>query len=208
MRYIDLFENASEIEKILGEYFDVKNAFTINSDNSVDIEGDCALFRNRTSAEKGPFTVTSLLVDRLPIKFRKVIGSMSLASNALVTLENSPQHVGGNFSCSSNVLRSLVGGPTYVGGNFSCLNNPLRSLEGFPNYIGGEFKCTWDSNLPLLRTLIVKTGVIILTPPANSDIHPTAKIINKYRGHTHLRHAILDRQKDLIEAGFGGNARW
>jgi hypothetical protein len=213
MRFQELFEDRNEIEKLLKNYFTIDGTITIDSDNKVNISGHCTLKE---------------AMGELPVNFGKVydffcnsnalmslkgapesIGNtFSCGANNLISLEGSPERVGGSFSCHSNQLTSLIGAPKIVGGTFNCCDNPLKSLEGFPEKLNGFFICDWTSELPLLRSLQAKQGVTIyygFTAKINERV---TDIINKFIGHTNLRHAILDCQKELTDAGFAGNARW
>jgi hypothetical protein len=62
----------------------IKN-HTINSDNTVDVNGNVDLY-NRLGDMK-----------KLPVKFGKVSGSFSCGGNKLTTLEGCPKYIGGNF---------------------------------------------------------------------------------------------------------------
>jgi hypothetical protein len=123
-------------------------------------------------------------VSQLPFKFNKVGG-----------------HFSGHFNCYNNQLTSLIGAPISVGGTFDCSNNQLTSLEGAPTSVGGCFYCDWSENLPLLRLLQYKKVLLY-----NND--QVSDIINKYCAQKPLKKAILDCQKELIENGFVGNAKW
>jgi len=117
-----------KIDSICKEY-GIEN-YTINSDGSIDVNGDVDLsIRN---------------LKKLPLTFRHVSGNFNCYNNKLITLEGSPQKVEGNFYCSRNKLTSLEGSPQKVEGYFSCNNNQLTSLEGSPQKVEGNFSC--DNN--------------------------------------------------------------
>jgi hypothetical protein len=124
-----LFESTGDIKSICEKY-GIQN-FTINSDGSIDINGDVDL------SEKG--------LDKLPLKFRNVTGNFICYHNKLTSLEGCPEWVGGNFYCSYNNLTSLEGCPESVGGHFYCNNNNLTSLEGGPKWVGGHFYCSYNN---------------------------------------------------------------
>jgi hypothetical protein len=119
-------------------------------------------------------------------------------------LQGGPEYVGGTFDCSKNRLTSLIGGPKQVRGQFNCQNNPLVSLEGLPeptkwtNLNAAQIFVTWSSNLPLLR--LVGRYIVRFQ-------HESFEIIAKYAGDP-SRSNILACQKELIDAGFEGNASW
>jgi hypothetical protein len=161
-------------------------------------------------------------VKQLPFQFGKVDGYFICSDNRLTSLIGAPKSVGryficsdnrltsligasttvdGFFNCNYNKLTSLIGAPTSIGSYFNCSNNPFTSLEGAPISVGGYFCCDWSEDLPLLRLVTYKEVIIYQNDQVN-------KIINKYCGQKPLKKAILDCQKDLIENGFVGNARW
>ncbi len=120
-----LFESFNNIEDICKKY-DIRN-YTINSDGSIDVDGD--FYSSREELTK------------LPLKFGKVTGNFNCSFNELTSLEGSPNYVGGYFNCRGNQLFTLEGSPNYVGGYFDCGNNNLTSLEGSPKEVGDSFWC-------------------------------------------------------------------
>jgi hypothetical protein len=125
-RFSDFF-----IKRKLDKY-GVKN-YTINSNGSVDVNGDVDL--------------SNLDLNEIPIKFDRVTGNFDLFQNNLSSLKNSPYYVGGSFYCSNNKLTSLKGSPQEVVGSFVCNINDIRSLEGMPLEIGGDFYISGNKNL-------------------------------------------------------------
>jgi len=119
-------EEKDQIDLICIKY-KIKN-YTINSDGSIDVDGDVSL--RRTGLEK------------IPLNFNKVFGNFDCVSNKLTSLEDSPTTVGGFFYCDDNQLATLVGGPVTIGGDFYCDDNQLTSFEGVPQLVGGDFSCT------------------------------------------------------------------
>jgi len=107
----------------------IKN-YSINSDGSIDVDGDIFLAARE--------------FNKLPLNFNVVSGEFHCRNNQLTTLEGSPTTVGGIFICYKNKLTSLEGGPQTVGGDFHCYNNKLASLEGAPHTIGGNLICTYN----------------------------------------------------------------
>jgi hypothetical protein len=134
MIWVKLFEDFNEIDAICKEY-GIEN-YTINSDGTVDVDGDVGLFR------KG--------LKKLPLKFGKISGWFYCSNNQLTTLEGAPKRVGGYFSCHNNELTTLEGAPKVVGGGFHCHNNQLTTLEGAPEVVGGWFNCS-DNQLTTLE---------------------------------------------------------
>ncbi len=78
-----------EIHKICKSY-EIEN-YSINSDGSIDVDGDVRLPNKK--------------LIKLPIKFNKVSGSFDCSWNNLISLENSPIEVGGDFICDLNRLK-------------------------------------------------------------------------------------------------------
>jgi hypothetical protein len=85
--------------------------YTINSDGSIDVNGDVDLIN------KG--------LTELPLRFNKVSGYFDCDGNQLTSLKGSPKWVGDWFDCNNNKLTSLEFSPDYVGGNFFCGENDL-----------------------------------------------------------------------------------
>jgi hypothetical protein len=141
MKYLKLFENhknEEDIHRICNEY-DIKN-YTINDDLSIDVDGDVFIIRKN--------------MIKLPLKFNKVNGILSLSYTNLKKLEGAPKEVNGNFYCIKNVLTSLKDSPKNVKGDFNCSKNELISLEGAPDVVRGDFNCSHNKlysfyNLPI-----------------------------------------------------------
>ena len=108
-----LFENFNEIHKICQEYV-IRN-YTINTDGSIDVDGDVDLSERN--------------LNKLPLKFRNVSGDFSCHNNNLTTLEGAPQSVGGDFYCDRNKLTTLEGAPKSVSDYFWCRGNPFQVIE-------------------------------------------------------------------------------
>ena len=120
-----MIDKTKNIDSICRKYNIIN--YTINSDGSIDVNGNVNLGYNKLT--------------KLPLKFNKVSGSFSCYQNQLTSLEGCPIEVGGIFDCHSNKLTSLEGCPKEVGENFSCYNNQLTTLEGGPIKVGGDFYC-------------------------------------------------------------------
>ena len=193
VRYYELFEDQTEIKRLLEEYFNIPGIPTINPDGTVNIEGHCSLKSDKK-------------VNQLPVKFGKVSGDFYCIDNQLTSLVGSPQSVGGIFSCSDNQLTSLVGAPQSVGGYFNCSHNQLTSLVGAPQSVG-RFYCNWAPTLPLLRTVVAKRVVIYKGDDLFKEINDILnscieKTPGSYRG------AALDAKRKLTDAGYKENAKW
>lgn len=134
----------TERERIssLCDYYKIKN-YTINSDGTVDVDGNVVLLA------KG-FT-------ELPIRFNKVSGKFTCNNNKLTTLYGCPVEVGGDFGCNKSSLTSLKFGPLKVGGYYSCPSNRLTSFEYAPTEVGGHFNA-YRNNVTSLVGCPTKVG--------------------------------------------------
>lgn len=132
------------IKRKLDKY-GVKN-YTINSNGSVDVNGDVDL--------------SNLDLKEIPIRFDRVTGYFDLFNNNLGSLRNSPYYVGDSFYCSNNKLTSLKGSPQEVVGSFICSVNNLKSIEGMPLEIGGDFNISGNKNLKELDSISNIEGYI------------------------------------------------
>lgn len=125
-----------------------KANYVLNSDKSIDIEGNVYIFSS-----------TSLPI-KIPIKFGKVNGNFICNDCGLKSLENMPDYVSGDFECNQNHLINLIGSPSDVGGNFKCFKNKLESIEGMPLEIGGNFVCC-DNNIKEIDSVSNIEGALI-----------------------------------------------
>ncbi len=104
--------------------------YTINSDLTVDVNGDVDLYdKNLTN---------------IPVQFNNVKGNFNCSSNKIVSLQGSPLKISGYFSCTHNYLSSLEGSPKEISGDFSCTHNYLLSLKGAPKSVFGDFNCSYN----------------------------------------------------------------
>ena len=173
MKYLKnykIFEsiNEDEIHSICNKY-NIEN-YTINSDGTIDVDGDVNLHN------KG--------LTKLPLHFNRVSGDFNCYKNKLTDLEG-PQSVGGDFYCYGNKLTSLEGAPKSVGGDFLCRDNNLTSLEGVPQSVSGHFSCR-DNNLTSLEGLEFKSFKRI-----NLQNNPINEIVKDWINN--------DNSEDLIE---------
>ncbi len=166
-------------------------------------------------------------VSRLPVQFAHVTGSFVCSDSRLKTLTGAPHSVRESFDCSHNALTSLVGAPEYVGRDFKCAYNKLTNLKGAPDEVGGDFNCvsnplvslegapshvkTWflvsyAPDLPLLRTLVAKSGVWLdwgLKP--HSEVEDILRD-PEFKGKG--KQGAIKCALALIKAGYKGNAKW
>jgi hypothetical protein len=129
LKTYQIFEKANvtnpiQIIKKLNKDKDAK--YTLNKDNSIDVEGNV--------------DISSLKLTELPVKFGKINGDFYCYRNQLTSLEHCPTTVTGDFKCFSNKLTSLKGCPV-VTGNFRCSYNQLTSLKHAPTTVTGDFYC-------------------------------------------------------------------
>lgn len=118
--------------------------YTINSDRSIDVNGDVNL--------------SDHLFKKIPIKFNKVNGDFNCKNGKITTLKNSPKEVSGEFNVAYNRLLSLQHCPVIVGTNFIFEENSLMDLKYFPEYIGG-FYTFFGNNLERpYYTMILEMG--------------------------------------------------
>ncbi len=129
LRKYKIFESNTEIDKICKKY-NIKN-YTINSDNSVDVDGDVYLYNKR--------------LESIPLNFNTVNGYFNCGNNNLTSLKGCPVRVGNGFYCYSNNLTSLQYSPQCVeSGYFSCRMNKIESLQYCTELIRGKFYCYYN----------------------------------------------------------------
>jgi len=201
----------TEVWDRLHTWFDVADPQTveIHSDFSVTVHGDLDSYSLTPPNQQ------------LPLVFREITGTCVFVNMGLETLAGSPAKCG-SFSCAGNQLTSLVGGPTsvlenymcgynqltdlkgapeIVPGSFVCWQNSLTSLDGCPRSIGGKITVDYSPDMPLLRTLVANKIELEPAPDPILEI-----ILNKYAGQG--RAGAIDCKRELVAAGFEGNARW
>src|SRR5574344_2581190 len=111
LRKYKLFESNTEIDKICRKY-DIKN-YTINSDNSVDVDGNVYLWDKKLTS--------------IPLNFNIVNGYFECGYNYLTSLKGCPVRVSNEFSCYNNQLTSLQYSPQYMeNDDFSCGWNKIE----------------------------------------------------------------------------------
>jgi hypothetical protein len=94
--------------------------YTINSDNTIDVDGNVYLSK----------TLGDMKI--LPVKFGRVSGYFSCRYNKLTTLEGCPNYVGNYFYYDNNELTSLKGiEKCEIIGDFCCYDNPKIPPEKY-----------------------------------------------------------------------------
>jgi len=164
------------------------------------------------------------------LRFREVHGYFGMVGTKTRTMDGAPSVIHGDLSirhCTNLVsfgdglrdvkgmlrvegtgLRSFVGGPKTVQFNIVCESNPnLTSLEGFPISVGSRVEITYTPTLPVLR-LLVAPGIWFLygTGEGIEAALDVENILMKYAGQG--KRGAIRCQKELIAAGFEGNAKW
>lgn len=96
--------------------------YTINSNGSIDVDGNVELSFNR--------------LKRLPIKFNYVSGSFDISCNKLTTLEGLPKHIGGYLNLDYNDIE-VLNIDLICNYSISIGENPIKRIEYInPNIIG------------------------------------------------------------------------
>lgn len=139
------------------------NNYTINSDGSIDVDGNVDL------------TVSSLT--ELPLTFNYVSGYFICSNNYLTSLKGSPRIISHYFSCTNNNITSLIEGPDRVGGFYYCNNNNLESLIGSPK-TNERFECFGNH----LKSLDGYKGELDLLFCHNKDI-----LVSKFKRKEKIR---------------------
>ena len=129
LRKYKLFESNTEIDKICRIYKIIN--YTINSDNSVDVDDNVILYNKR--------------LESIPLNFNTVNGYFECGNNNLTSLKGCPVRVGNGFYCGWNKIESLQYSPQYVeNGNFSCGWNKIESLQYCTELIRSNFSCSYN----------------------------------------------------------------
>ena len=131
-------ESKMDIDSICEKY-GIRN-YTINSDGSIDVNGNVDLSHNWSSSRLKTSKSNDKLT-KLPLSFRNVTGHFSCENNELTSLQGSPQIVGGEFACFNNKLTSLEGCPEIIGSDFYCNVNELMDFKGVSEFFERDFYC-------------------------------------------------------------------
>jgi hypothetical protein len=177
-------------EKLLVKLFSFTEGYSIKN-NKIDSNGSV-----------GSYSIRKLKT--IPFQFNNVNGSFRIDLLGVISLKGSPIFVGNDFSCRANKITNFIGGPIHINGSFDAINNKhVTSLQGLPDYVGRNIEIEWLPNLPILP---------LLTKPyfveRNSWPDPVWQILLTYYRKKPLKKSILACQKELITAGFVGNASW
>jgi hypothetical protein len=157
--------------------------YTINPDDTIDVNGDVFLYNELGDMEK------------LPVKFGKVSGNFNIRNNKLTTLEGCPYYIGSNFSCHNNRLTTIEGCPKIINGYVWCSRNTLTTLKGIEKCeIFGDFNCQ-NNNIP------PENYIYILTAKIDGKISTGKKqinnILNTYKNEVKYLHKALSELKKI-----------
>ena len=160
MKHIKLFENFQQSEYYIRETckkYIIKN-YTINSDWSIDVDGDVNL--------------SMCKLKEIPLNFNIINGDFNCGINNITSLKGAPKKVNGNFRIFRNELTNLEYSPKIVTRNFDCSSNKLTSLNGSPESIGGEMNIALNDNLSSLEG----------SPKTVGSLHSTGNHITSLEG--------------------------
>jgi len=194
------------INKILKDYFHIDGDVTIK-DGTVSVDGNVKLTKDT------PY---------IPVQFGTV-KSFYCFNKKLTSLVGSPFIVTGDYVCSRNDIKTLIGSPNEIRYDFDfSMNEELTSLEGSPTKVGGDVNCRGITKISSFNNLPEQIGgelvvewspdVGVLSLIKYHDVnflnnHIVRGILKKFYGQKPLRPAIIQCQKELIDAGFRGNAK-
>jgi len=187
----DILKDILEAEEFSIDFDSLFKPYSIEEIIDIRLKlGECTKNPDGSYSCKDDVDLSGMGLEKLPVRFKEVIGNFDCSNNKFTTLEGSPEYVSeffwcshnklttlkgaprkvrGGFICSDNELVSLEGAPRYVGFEFLCLRNRLRSLEGAPEYVGGWFDCS-DNKLTSLKGIgRVRWGIICRNNPVPED---------------------------------------
>jgi hypothetical protein len=213
-QYINLMEagqvDRDKIAQIFVQNFGRTGGFNVRDDGKVDVhgsvtaEGHMSRFPVAFGRIGGDFNCMKCGLETLEGGPETVERNMIVEDNLLISLQGCPTSIRDGFYCDTNQLQDLKGAPESVAKTFSCEDNPLTSLEGLPK--ASRHRIGYSENLGLLR--LVGVNVVRLYGVPQDTATAVQDIIQKHCGvGPDLRRRMLACQKDLIDAGFAGNAR-
>jgi hypothetical protein len=230
------FHERIKIEELVLRHFGEANVdrpltvqdFDITEDGVVNVNVNCYM-RRRTQDGRlpvqfgtidGDFSLASMRIVSLEGSPQVVEGNFDCSFNQLTSLQHCPQSVM-DFDCSNNPLTTLQWCPR-VPAELLCDNAQLRDLTSVPpaTYLSvqmnpivnfrntpshiQEVAVTWHRDLPLLGLLTV--AQINIHRVNGAHYAEVENILKKYAGEG--KRGVIRCQKELISAGFEGNARW
>lgn len=202
--------NEKELKQLVDANFQINGTMKINSNGSVDVDGDVECKDNFESGE-------------MPVTFGVVTGTFNVAYGGLSSFKGCPHTVGGDFISQLNHNNTLDGVPAKVGGYFHISFNsvPIVSINSLPQSIGharsfGEPVVTvpWNENLGILRLITndISYKSSNSRPPLELEHSPKEvfDILVKYLGKPTpeaRRAAAVQCSMELIKAGYKNSAR-
>ena len=210
------------ILRVLRIHFQVDNEEIKRDDNRIEIGDDGSV------SVWGNVRMTKPAGGRIPVRFDQVSGWFQAEKCGLTSFENFPWSCNSLFvaandlssfnKCPAGLLsidiqnnrfENFVGLDTETLDLIEATGNPLKSLEGLPKTPPEEplrIGITYRKDLPLLR-LLVATEIDILDPRRSyKRFEPVQSILRKYAGQG--RSGAIDCKRELVSAGFEGNAKW
>jgi len=198
------------------ERFDTNGTLWPNDDGTLTVDGWVTVKQNtetfglRFDEVHGYFGVFGTQLRTMDGAPSKIHGDLSIRHCPHLTeFGHGLDVVNGLFRIEHTGLKNFVGGPKSVQFNIDCQSNPnLMSLEGFPTSVGSRVEITYTPTLPVLRLLVAPA--IWFTADTKDeyldDGIAVENILMKYAGQG--RAAAIDCKRELVAAGFEGNARW
>ena len=184
--------NREERIEVLRDKFKYTGPVEFNEKNQLIIPGLFNCSNNKlTSLEGAPDIVKS---------------DFYCSNNELTSLKWAPHEVGGHFCCTYNQLTSLAYSPKIVGKGVSYYNNKLTSLHGIPKKIDGVFNISVFPNTPLLKILDV-IGITKFTFYKKTTHDHVQKLEDLFNKHYGTKNAIMNVGLEMIQLGYGSNAR-
>lgn len=142
-----------------------------------------------------------------PVEFGRIEGILNMQNSGLQHLEGGPVEVWEDLDLSLNPLVNLKGLTTHIGGRLLLEGIKFKSLEGLPPNLSVEI--SWYPDMPMLRLLTCKWIELPwrqMQLPADAPEKQVLSILRKWRHHG--KAGVIDCKRELVAAGFEGNARW
>lgn len=228
----------SHIDIILTQQVKIHGDYQIESDGTVNVDGDVeySVLINQLKVQFGTITGNfsrSNSSSKLPRLNslqgfpRKVLGQVSVARSKVTNLHHAPNQVNGSFyAYHCEHLKSLQGAPRWVGKDFIAYNCALTHLQGAPLVVKGTFDVSGN---PLENYDHIPEGcdMVVLSynqhaPILKLLVYPI--VVFKFDGISQEDHPIVNNimkkyagtgkkgaikaAAELIKAGYKENARW
>jgi hypothetical protein len=160
---------------------------------------------------RGNFGAGENLLTSLEFGPSEIAGHYAVNTNKLTSLKYSPKSIPLDFMCSNNLITSLADGPQCVGvgasgsvGSYDCRNNKISSLHDVHKHIKFIDYHLYLSGNPIKESIL---GVLLIGGLEKVIFETDTRgweafnIVNKYLPNTRGRTAVIECQKELIEAG-------